>query len=150
MRNDDLFMSFLKSEKCRVNSWSIVIPQLRGQPHGNWTLSDEHASTLHQRGWKQNDPSRGLKTIADPIDRVIAKVLTSNKESWPNNAQGVSAEIRTLSSEHRAIILLYPLTTVKGQQLEPPILGFESYLPAHPAEVGFRVRAPRDVSRNPA
>lgn len=145
-RNDDLFHSFLRSEKCRVDTWSIVIPQLRAQPNGIWVVSGNESATLHQRGWKQNDPSRGLKTIGDPTDRDIAKLLTSDEGGWPTLTSRPHEVIRNLASSTRGVILLYPITTIKGQQLAPPILGFESYLPAHPSEVGFRVREPRDIS----
>lgn len=147
-RNDDLFISFLKSDKCRVNTWSIIIPQLRNQPHGSWVISDDFAATLHQRGWKQNNPSRGLKTIADPIDRTVAKVLTSDESNWSQLGLQPADKIRRFSTSERGVVLLYPLTTVKGQQLDPPILGFETYLPFHAAEVGFRVHAPRENNGN--
>ena len=142
--SEALFRSFLKGDECRIEEWTVLMPQI-AKPVGLWKPDGGTGYAEIHRSWR--DQSKRLKTIADKGDRLIAHLLTETRyppDTKPEAVTRVPSELRSLASSQRAVILLYPIRPVahKGK----PILGFEIVVPEHPIRMGWVVVDPSQDS----
>ena len=147
LASEVLFISFLKSNECKITTWTILMPQLQTEGvGGEWNLPDGTRLRVSKRDWK--NPGVRLKTIADSTGRSPAFVLSDNKMKLAKfdkkDLDEIPQVFTDLKSKNRAVVLLYPIKPPGHKGL--PILGFECVVPDHPPKIGWAVIDPNQDS----
>ena len=141
--NEALFISFLKSKECLINTWTILMPQIQAKnAKGVWNLPNGTDLRVVERKWKAQ--SLRLGTIGDKHDRLVAHVLSETKvpnDTKPADLERIPQVISNIKSKNRAVVLLYPIRPPGHTGL--PLLGFECVVPVHKASIGWVVIDPK-------
>jgi hypothetical protein len=121
-----------------VDDWAVLLPQLQRASERTWRVGERDLS-VHRRGYWMNEKPLA-NAFTGPDFKAIAEVIAGVRD-----VEDASADLRSLRSSRRAVLLVYPITHEPPNERNwVPTMGLTlQFAPnAIPQRIGFAVRSP--------
>ena len=123
-----------------IEDWAVLLPQLERASERTWRLGGRDLS-VHRRGYWLNDKPLA-NAFTGPDTRAIAEVIAGVTE-----IAEPPADLRSLRSPRRAVLLVYPITHESRNERERnwiATMGLTLQFPANDIaqRIGFAVQSP--------
>jgi hypothetical protein len=122
-----------------IDDWAVLLPQLARTSERSWRFADRDLSVHRRRYWMNEKPLANAFT--GPDVRAIVEAIAVVRD-----VERPSADLRSLRSPRRAVLLVYPITHEQPNERErdwTPTMGLTLQFPSNeiPQRIGFAVRS---------
>jgi hypothetical protein len=124
-----------------IDDWAVLLPQLRRATQRTW-IHDGLELSVHRRGyWLNTKPLANAFT--GPEDKAVAETIAGCP-----GVQSPSPDLGVLVSQHRAVLLIYPITHEPPDEVDwSPTMGLTLQFPVNniARRIAFAVRSPSEA-----